>query len=43
MPQIHFNGKTYNDIAEMPANGRQAYEQMINMLVDKTATAFQIF
>jgi hypothetical protein len=28
MPKIHFNGKTYNDIAEMPATERQAYEQL---------------
>jgi hypothetical protein len=23
MPQIHFNGKTYNDLAEMPATERE--------------------
>jgi len=43
MPQIHFNGKTYNDIAEMPANERQAYEQMVNMLVDKNGNGIPDF
>lgn len=35
MPTIIFNGKTYNDMNDMPANERQAYEQMSAMLVDK--------
>lgn len=34
MSRITFNGKTYNDINEMPANERQAFEQMSSMLVD---------
>ena len=29
MPSISFNGKTYNDLAEMPATERQAYEQLM--------------
>jgi hypothetical protein len=29
MPSISFNGKTYNDLAEMPAAERQAYEQLM--------------
>lgn len=43
MTQIHFNGKTYNDIAEMPATERQAYEQIANMLVDKNGNGFPDF
>jgi hypothetical protein len=35
MPQIHFNGKTYNDIAEMPATERQAYEQLTALFKDE--------
>ena len=35
MPQIHFNGKTYNDIAEMPATERQAYEQLMEIFKDE--------
>jgi len=35
MPQIHFNGKTYNDLAEMPANERQMYEQVMSALADE--------
>jgi hypothetical protein len=35
MPQIHFNGKTYNDLAEMPASERQMYEQMMSALADE--------
>ena len=35
MPQIHFNGKTYNDIAEMPAMERQAYEQLMSIFKDE--------
>lgn len=43
MPQIYFNGKTYNDIAEMPATERQAYEQIANMLVDKNGNGIPDF
>ena len=35
MPEIHFNGKTYNDIAEMPATERQAYEQLMEIFKDE--------
>jgi hypothetical protein len=35
MPKIHFNGKTYNDIAEMPAMERQAYEQLLAIFKDE--------
>lgn len=34
MPDIHFNGKTYHDIAEMPASERQAYEQLMVIFKD---------
>lgn len=35
MPQIHFNGKTYNDLAEMPATEREAYDQLITIFKDE--------
>ena len=35
MPQIHFNGKTYNDLAEMPATEREAYEQLRKIFKDE--------
>jgi hypothetical protein len=35
MPQIHFNGKTYNDLAEMPATEREAYEQLMSIFKDE--------
>lgn len=35
MPQIYFNGKTYNDLAEMPASERQMYEQVIAAMRDE--------
>ena len=35
MPQITFNGKTYNDLAEMPATERQAYEQIMGHFKDE--------
>lgn len=35
MPEIHFNGKTYNDLAEMPATERQAYEQLMAIFKDE--------
>jgi hypothetical protein len=35
MPPITFNGKTYNDIAEMPADERQAYEQLMKIFKDE--------
>jgi hypothetical protein len=35
MSQIHFNGKTYNDLAEMPATERQMYDQLMSVLTDE--------
>jgi len=35
MPQIHFNGKTYNDLAEMPATEREAYDQLMAIFKDE--------
>jgi hypothetical protein len=35
MPKIHFNGKTYNDLAEMPATERQAYDQLMEIFKDE--------
>ena len=35
MSKIQFNGKTYNDIAEMPATDRQAYEQLMETFKDE--------
>jgi hypothetical protein len=35
MPQIHFNGKTYSDLAEMPATEREAYEQLMTIFKDE--------
>ena len=35
MPKITFNGKAYNDLAEMPASERQAYEQLMGQFKDE--------
>ena len=35
MPQIHFNGKTYNDLAEMPATEREMYDQLMSVMRDE--------
>jgi len=35
MPQIHFNAKTYNDLAEMPAKEREMYDQLMSVMVDE--------
>jgi len=35
MSKIHFNGKTYNDLAEMPATEREAYEQLLSIFKDE--------
>ena len=35
MPKIHFNGKTYNDLAEMPATEREAYDQLMAIFKDE--------
>jgi hypothetical protein len=34
MPTIHFNGKTYNDLAEMPATEREMYDQLMSVMQD---------
>lgn len=34
MPTIHFNGKTYNDLAEMPATEREMYDQLLSVMQD---------
>lgn len=43
MPTIIFNGKTYNSIEEMPANERQAFEQMSQMFVDNNGNGIPDF
>ncbi len=43
MATIIFNGKTYNSLEEMPANERQTYEQIANMLVDKNGNGIPDF
>lgn len=35
MPQIHFKGKAYNDLAEMPATEREMYDQLMSVMVDE--------
>ena len=35
MSQIHFNGKTYNNLAEMPATEREAYDQLMAIFKDE--------
>jgi hypothetical protein len=41
--QIHFNGKTYNSIEEMPPEARQAYEQALALLADQNANGLPDF
>jgi hypothetical protein len=43
MPTIIFNGKTYNDINDMPANERRAFEQMSHMFMDKNGNGIPDF
>lgn len=43
MPAIIFNGKSYQSIEEMPVNERQAYEQVMNILVDKNGNGIPDF
>lgn len=43
MPTIIFNGKTYNNVNEMPANERQAFEQMSKMFVDANGNGIPDF
>lgn len=43
MAMILFNGKTYNNMDEMPENERQAYQQIANMLVDKNGNGIPDF
>ncbi len=41
--QIIFNGRTYNSLEEMPANERQAYEQMQKIFVDANGNGIPDF
>ena len=41
--QIIFNGKTYNSLEEMPANERQAYEQMSQIFKDENGNGIPDF
>jgi len=43
MPFIQFNGKTYNNIEEMPANERQAFEKVSALLADKNGNGIPDF
>lgn len=43
MSNIVFNGKSYNSIDEMPATERMAYEQMMNIFVDKNGNGIPDF
>lgn len=43
MPTINFNGKTYNNLEDMHANERQAFEQMSQMFVDKNGNGIPDF
>ncbi len=43
MPTIIFNGKTYNDINDMPADERQAYDQMSGIFLDKDGNGIPDF
>jgi hypothetical protein len=43
MPVIFFNGKTYNSLDEMPANERQAFDQLSTMFVDKDGNGIPDF
>ena len=41
--QIMFNGKTYNSLEEIPANERQAYEQLQQIFVDANGNGIPDF
>lgn len=43
MPTIIFNGKTYNNINDMPADERQAYDQMSGIFLDKDGNGIPDF
>jgi hypothetical protein len=43
MANINFNGRTYNSLDEMPVNERLAYEQMLNIFVDKNGNGIPDF
>jgi phage-related protein len=43
MSAINFNGKTYNNLEEMPANERAAYEQLAKIFVDKNGNGIPDF
>ena len=43
MPTIVFNGKSYNHLDEMPADERQAYQQMMSMFTDENGNGIPDF
>ena len=43
MSAINFNGKTYANLEEMPANERAAYEQLAKIFVDKNGNGIPDF
>lgn len=43
MSMIIFNGRTYNNVDEMPVNERQAFEQLSSMFVDKNGNGIPDF
>ncbi|MBM4428332.1 MAG: hypothetical protein FJ031_14025 [Chloroflexi bacterium] len=43
MSNIIFNGRSYSSIDEMPATERMAYEQMMNIFVDKNGNGIPDF
>lgn len=43
MPTIIFNGKTYHRIEDMPADERQAFEQMSQLVVDANGNGIPDF
>lgn len=43
MAIIIFNGRTYNNLEEMPPNERKAYEQMMNIFMDANGNGIPDF
>jgi hypothetical protein len=43
MSMIIFNGKSYNSVDEMPANERQAFEQLSGLFVDRNGNGIPDF
>ncbi len=43
MATIIFNGRSYNSVEEMPANERQAYDQMMQIFEDKNGNGVPDF